>query len=163
MIVIDTSAAISLATANSLEIVLEQFDSHTTESVRQELENTAEYDDIHGTAAMAVLEHEEEYVVHLTNESTRYSSRIDQGEASCVTLAQELDADFLITDDFRALPELQHVTNSKVAISPLLLKALVKRGELENQQARERVEMVAENRDWLGFPIYRRAKRLFEE
>ncbi|OVE82869.1 hypothetical protein B2G88_19015 [Natronolimnobius baerhuensis] len=48
-IVIDTSAFISLATADSVEMVLEEYDVQTTETILEELVETAEYDDVHGT------------------------------------------------------------------------------------------------------------------
>ncbi|MFB6197135.1 MAG: hypothetical protein ABEI52_02545, partial [Halobacteriaceae archaeon] len=72
------------------------------------------------------------------------------------------DADFLITDDLRALPELQTVASSKVAISPIVLKALVQRDVLTQEEALEKLDELAEQRDWLGTPIYRRAKNLFD-
>lgn len=51
MIVADTSALISLATAGVLDIVLAEFDVHTTDTVIEELEDTARFDDAHGAGA----------------------------------------------------------------------------------------------------------------
>lgn len=163
MIVADTSALISLATADVLSLVAREFDLHTTELVCEELENTAEYDDVHGRAATKVLGERSHFSVHEATEPAFESSRVDPGEGSCVALVRDLDAGFLVTDDFRALPELRNLVAAEVAISPILLKALVKRGVLEPDDARERVDLLAENRDWLGTPIYRRARVLFEE
>ena len=162
MIVADTSALITLATADTLQTVLTEFDVHTTETVIQELEETAEYNDIHGDAAIETLNQKDSFTIHNSEGSGFESSRIDSGEASCITLIQEQEAEFLITDDLRALPELQSLVDAKVAISPIILKALVKRGALTSKEAVERVEQLAEARDWLGKPIYRRAQRLFE-
>jgi len=64
----------------------------------------------------------------------------------------------LITDDLRALPELQTVVEAKVAISPILLKALVERNVIDEEEALEKLEEAAENRSWLKSTIYRRAK-----
>ena len=163
MIVIDTSAFVSLATAEIVPLVLEEFDVHTTETVLQELAETGEYDGVHGRAATAVLDAKPAYTVHDTAEPKLETSRIDRGEASCVTLCQELEADFLLTDDLRALPELQNLTEARVAISPVMVNALVKRGCLTEEEAKNRVETVAENRDWLESPIYRRAQDLFSD
>lgn len=163
MIVVDTSAFVSLEVAGSLSLVLEEFDVHTTESVMTELEETASHDDVHGLAAESVLEKRESFSRHPIEEPTLETSRIDTGEASCVRCCQQFDAEFLITDDFRALPELQRLTAARVAISPIVLEALVKRDVLEKQAALERLEAMAENRDWLGSPIYRRAQRLFDQ
>lgn len=161
MIVIDTSAFISLATADTLDLVLEEYDVQTTEIILEELAETSEYDDVHGRAATDVLEAKREYTIHDTPEPELETSRIDRGEASCVDLCRELSADFLITDDLRALPELQNLTDALVAISPIMVKALVKRNRLTESEAKSRVETLAENRDWLGSPIYRRAQNLF--
>ncbi|WP_265110719.1 hypothetical protein [Halosolutus halophilus] len=163
MIVADTSALISLATAEVDELVFAEFEVETTRTVIRELEDTAEYDDPHGRAAQRVLDHRAQFTVHDVAGGGFQSSRIDRGEASCATLAHQLEPAFLLTDDLRALPELQNVTAAQVALSPIVLRALVKRGALENGEARERLEQIAAARDWLGAPIYRRATRLFEE
>ncbi|RJT07542.1 hypothetical protein [Halococcus sp. IIIV-5B] len=162
MIVADTSALITLATADSLRLVLDEFDVHTTDTVIEELKKTAEYDDVHGKAATEVLSQKEQMTVHATGDADFESSRIDSGEATCVSLTRELNAGFLITDDLRALPELQQLVEAQVALPPIVHKALVKRGELTDENARERIEELADARDWLGRPIYRRAMRLFD-
>ncbi|MFB6228220.1 MAG: hypothetical protein ABEH88_06570 [Halobacteriales archaeon] len=161
MIVADTSSLISLTTADTLKPFLSEFDVHTTETVIEKLEDTSQYQDPHGEAAQTVLEHREKLNIHDVGDLKFQSSRIDPGEASCSLLTRELDADFLITDDLRALPELQTLVNTRVAISPIVLKALVQRGVLEQEEAMNRLDELAETRDWLGAPIYRRAQQLF--
>ena len=163
MIVVDTSAFVSLATVDTLSAVLEEYDVHTPATVVTELEETADYRDVHGQAATKVLETKSAFTIHTVPEPELVSSRIDHGEASCVRLSRELEADFLLTDDLRALPELQNVTKAQVALSPIMLKALVKRNRLSGGEARDRLETLAEKRDWLGSPIYRRARDLFDE
>lgn len=163
MLVLDTSAFVSLAVADTLEDLFGEFDVRTTERVIEELEATAEYDDPHGTGAAAVLGRDGEPTVHEVGVPTFESSRIDEGEASCVAICERLDPAFLVTDDLRALPELQALVQSRVAISPIVLRALVKRGRIDDQEARARLQRLAATRDWLGAPIYRRAERLFEE
>lgn len=163
MIVADTSSLISLATTDILPILLEEFDIHTTETVIQELEETQTYDDLHAEAADTVLNHVDQITVHKMDNAEFYSSRVDRGEGSCALLTKQLDTDFLITDDLHALPELQTVADSKVAISPIVLKALAQRGTLTREEAVEKLDQLADNRDWLGAPIYQRAKNLFDE
>ena len=162
MIVADTSALISLETADVLSLVLEEFDVHTTGTVATELEKTAGYEDVHGEAATRVLDALGQSTIHEIQGQRFESSRIDSGEESCLHLTEELHADFLVTDDLRALPELQVLTEAQVAISPIVLRALVKRDVFTNEEAVERLEQIAQTRDWLGTPIYRRAKNLFE-
>jgi predicted nucleic acid-binding protein len=161
MIVADTSALLSLASTDLLETFLSEFDVRTTDTVIQELEETASYDDRHGDAAHAVLNNSDRIPTHSAPEPFT-SSRVDRGEGSCATLANSEGAEFLITDDLRALPELQTVTDAQVAISPIVLKALVQRGVLEQDEAVERLDELAEQRDWLGAPIYRRARSLLD-
>ena len=161
MIVADTSSLISLTTANTLELLLTEFDVHTTEPVLKELEDTSQYNDPHAQAAQLVLQYQDQLTIHEAEDQGFQSSRIDHGEASCIQLTRKLDADFLITDDLRALPEIQPLTDARVAISPIVLKALMKRGVLQKEEALDRLEELAETRDWLGAPIYRRAKKLF--
>ena len=154
MIVADTSALVSLTSVDLLSTFLTEFHVHTTDTVVDELEATGRYEDRHGTAANSVLDHRDRIEVHQIEEAFT-SSRVDEGEGGCAALTEELDVAFLLTDDLRALPELQTVADAQVAISPIVLKALVERNVLE-------LDELAEQRDWLGAPIYRRAKQLFE-
>lgn len=163
MIVADTSALISLTSADCLDLLLEEFDVQTTALVFEELEQTASYADRHGEAATMILEQEARLPHRTVGSDVPETSRIDRGEGSCIVLANEQSADFLVTDDLRALPELQQLTEARVAISPIVLKALVNRGVLERETAIQRLDEVAETRDWLEAPIYRRAMQLFED
>lgn len=163
MIVADTSALISLATADTIDVVLDEFEVHTTETVVEELRATADYDDASAEGADSVLSQKERLTIHSVDASELDSSRIDEGEESCALLARQEDAAFLITDDLRALPELRPLITAEVAISPIVLKALVKRDVYTLARARTELEQIAANRDWLEAPIYRRAEALFEE
>jgi len=44
-----------------------------------------------------------------------------------------------------------------------LLRALVERDTIGAAKARERLDDLAESRDWLGAPIYHRARELFDD
>jgi predicted nucleic acid-binding protein len=162
MIVADTSALLSVTTIDLLETFLTEFDVHTTETVLDELDETADYDDTHGKATATVLTHSDQITIHDVEAEPFESSRIDAGEGTCALLTNELEADFLITDDLRALPELQAVVDANLAISPIVLRALVQRDVLERDAAEEMDDLLTQERNWLGAPIYRRAKDLFE-
>jgi len=144
MIVADTSALITLASTDVLKLVLEEFDVHTSKLVIEELEDTAEYNDSHGKAANRVLKHRDRFTLHEASQTEFQSSRVDQGEGSCADLARKHEADFLITDDLRALPELQTLSNTQVAISPIVLKALVTGDVLDKEKALEKLDQLAE-------------------
>lgn len=162
-VVVDTSAFISLAVGDVLDQTLTAFDVVTTPTVIEELEATAEYDDRHGTAATTVLDRANEVTVHDATGTTFETSRVDAGEASCVAAARQRDAAFLVTDDYRALPELQGLVDAEVAVSPIVLRALVKRDVISAEKAETAFERIAAGRDWLDAPIYRYARRLFDE
>lgn len=162
MIVADTSALISLATTDVLTVVLDEFDIHTTQAVQAELEETAAFDDADGTAAQRVIDAGDAITLHEAT-ATMESSRIDHGEGTCIRLVLETDAPFLITDDLRALPELEAAVDATVALSPIVLRALVEGDVIEHTDATEYLDEIAENRDWLGAPIYRYAQQLFDE
>jgi len=163
MIVVDTSAFISLTAARTLDLFLEEFDVHTTETVVEELEDVAQYSDETASHAEQVLDSRDRVTVHNVEVSEYQSSRIDEGEDSCIQLTRNSDADFLITDDLRALPELQTLTETRIGISPIVLKALVQRNVLKKEEALNRLEDAAEKRDWLNAPIYRKARDLFDQ
>ncbi|WP_138007713.1 hypothetical protein [Halalkalirubrum salinum] len=162
MIVVDTSAFISIEIGDALDLVLSTYEVHTTTVVVDELRSTAAYDDSHGRAADEVLGSIERISVHDQSPSGATTTRIDAGEASCAQVVQDIDAEFLITDDLRALPELEALVDCRVAISPILLRALVTNGLLSNTEAKRRLEAIAHTRDWLGAPIYRHATELFD-
>jgi predicted nucleic acid-binding protein len=162
-VVVDTSALISLAIGNALDETLAAFDIVTTPTVIEELEEAAAYDDRHGTAATAVLQRMESLTVQEADGAPFETSRVDAGEASCVAAARTVDAAFLVTDDYRALPELQGLVDAEVAVSPIVLRALVKRDALSSADAEAAFETIAAGRDWLDAPIYRYARRLFSE
>lgn len=162
MLVVDTSAFVSLSVGDVLGIVLEEFTITTTEAVLSELEATAEYDDLHGETASDVLDARDQFTILDIDGEEYETSRVDADEASCVAAVRGTDASFLLTDDFRALPELQRLVDVEVALSPIVLRALVKRGALEDATAREAFDRIAEGRDSLEAPIYRYAQQLLE-
>lgn len=45
---------------------------------------------------------------------------------------------------------------------PIVLKALVKRGELDEKEAKKKVKVMLEARDWFETPIYEKALDIFE-
>lgn len=109
-----------------------------------------------------ILNQIDQLKIHSTKDPNLQSSQIDKGEATTIILTNELEADFLITDDLRALSELQTLVNAKAAISPIVLKALVKRNVLTKKEALKMLEQAAKNRNWLKSPIYRKDKNLFK-
>ncbi|WP_433633232.1 hypothetical protein [Halomicrococcus sp. NG-SE-24] len=162
MLVVDTSAFISLAVGDVLETVLDEFDIVTTQIIVDELEQTADYEDLHGRGATNALAYMDRVDIVDADGQDFVTSRIDSGEASCIVAVRAVDAAFLITDDYRALPELQRLVDADVALSPIVLRALIKRDALSEEEAKATLQTIAEQRDWLGAPIYRYARQLFD-
>lgn len=163
VIVADTSALLSLASGSVLDLFLGEFEVAVSKTVLQELEETSQSEDLDGASAGQVLVEEHRLEVHDVKGEHFVSSRIDKGEASCIELARDLGADFLIMDDYRALPEIEKLTaETEVAISPIVLRALMKRGLLERGKALEKLNLMGKTRDWLVRPIYEKAKGLLE-
>lgn len=162
MVVVDTSAFVSIAVGDCFELVVEEFDITTTQSVVDELETTAAYDDSHGHGATAVLEQIDQVVVREVTAPELRSTRIDIGEASCVAAVRKTNSSVLVTDDFRALPELEALVEADIVLSPVLLRRLCDRDVLTETDARAALETMATERDWLGAPIHRYARSLFE-
>jgi len=164
MLVLDTSAFISLGICDCVEILLDEFDFHTSEAVMDELEKMSGYDDLEADVAEIWLERKDQLNVHQVGEAGEFDhSKIDRGEGSCAVLARKIDAEFLITDDIRALPLLKNIASTEVVISPIVLKAVVKRGLLSDDEAKGKLEKLIENRDWFETPIYERSVELFED
>ncbi len=162
MLVVDTSAFISLGTCGLTQIFLKEFEINTSQAVIKELEEISEYDDREAKAAQEVLDQKKMIDIHEVGESGDFKhSRIDRGEGSCAVLAKNLGSDFLVTDDIRALPYLKNISSTKVVISPIVLKALVKRDVMTEKEAMRKVEIMMNARDWFETPIYEKALELF--
>ena len=91
------------------------------------------------------------------------TSRIDSGEASCLEIIDGGGCDYLLTDDFRALGEIEKQIGDAVVLSPIILKVLVMRGTIAKSEALTKLGEIARKRDWLGRPIYRYAMKYFDE
>ncbi|NIA09351.1 MAG: hypothetical protein GWP10_06395 [Nitrospiraceae bacterium] len=90
------------------------------------------------------------------------TSRIDSGEAFCLEILDGGGCDYLLTDDFRALGEIEKQIGDAVVLSPIILKVLFMRGAIGKSEALAKLGETALARDWLGRPIYRYAMRYFE-
>lgn len=163
MIILDTTAFVSLSILEILEKVIEKYSVHTTEEVVSELEEIAEEQDYLAEAAKEVLQNKEAVNIHQTGFDRFQTSRIDSGEASCLALTREIDADFLLTDDLQAMAEIRKLSSSEVAISSMMLQAMVENNFLLKKEALNRLDKLAEKRGWMKTPIYQRAKSQLEE
>ena len=162
-LVADASALVSLASVSLLSLVLSEFIVVVSDVVVRELKEMSTYADTYGNAANEVLRNIDRIKVKKASNYQRFkTSRIDAGEASCMEIIESGEQDYLLTDDFRALGEIEKQIGEKVVLSPIILKVLVIRGIIDKSEALAKLNEMAEKRDWLGRPIYRYAKKYFE-
>ena len=163
-LVADASALVSLASVSLLSLVLSEFIVVVSDVVVRELKEMSTYADTYGNAANEVLRNIDRIKVKKASNYQRFkTSRIDAGEASCMEIIESGEQDYLLTDDFRALGEMEKQIGEKVVLSPIILKVLVIKGIIDKSEALAKLNEMAEKRDWLGRPIYRYAKKYFEE
>ncbi|GEM_PF-219566 len=162
-LVADTSALVSLASASLLSLVLSEFDVVVTDIVVGELDAMSTFDDTHGRAATLVLENIDSMRVLNASDYQRFmTSRIDSGEASCLEIIDGGGCDYLLTDDFKALGEIEKQIGDAVLLSPIILKVLVMRGIIGKSEALAKLGEIARKRDWLGRPLYQYAMKYFD-
>lgn len=105
-LIADSSALVSLGTAatadpDPLELCLEAYDVVAPTDIVAELEEIASDDDAHGRAATAVLDRAETFSTRTVDLDTEFP--LDDGENAAVTLANELDAELFLCDEFTHL------------------------------------------------------------
>ena len=128
-LVADASALVSLASVSLLSLVLSEFIVVVSDVVVRELKEVSTYTNTYGNAANEVLRNIDRIKVKKASNYQRFkTSRIDAGEASCMEIIESGEQDYLLTDDFRALGEIEKQIGEKVVLSPIILKVLVIRG-----------------------------------
>jgi len=90
---------------------------------------------------------------------------VDTSAFVSLALGDVLDlvtAEFEVVTTETVREELRAAVESRVALSPIVLRAAVQRGALGEAEARAAFETISEGRDWLEAPIHRYARELFE-
>jgi len=151
-----------------LDLILKEFQIVVSDLVIEELKKTSKYQDEDGKAAKKVLEKADLLEIRGVDPEAipkLLTSQLDEGEASCVILAQAKDIPALISDDFKAMHQLQYYARKykfDLGLGAVLIHALVMRGALSKAEALKSVERIAAKRDWIGRPIYRTYRRMLE-
>ncbi len=165
-LVLDTSSLVSLVHGDLLDRTLVEFRVIISNVVRDELQQMSAFDDADGRAAtdvLARLDDLDQRTVEQAEVEPLRTSKIDAGEASCVVLAQAPDVAALISDDVDAMHQMQAYANKygfDLGLGAVVVHALWKRGRLSQAEALERLDRIAERRDWMGRPIYRAYRRV---
>jgi len=166
-IVADTSALVSLGVAadrapNPLDHVLEAHDLAVPEQVVSELEDTAAYDDVSGSAAEAVLDRREAFTARSVELDDAFP--LDDGENAAVGLANDLEATQFLCDEFNRLA-LVHasLTTARLLTTPTLLVLLARTGALSRPEAESTLDSIGDARSWAGNAYVARARETLRE
>lgn len=166
-LVADASALVSLGIGadndpDPLSLCLASYEVDVPTEVIQELQGIASYSDTHGLAATAVL-----------NRTTALSTRsvdldsgfpLDNGENAAVTLANEIDADLFLCDEFNHLGLIHaSLADTRLVTTPTLLSVFVRTDQLTMAEARTLLDDISAARSWEGNSYVHRARSLLEE
>ncbi|MFB6202354.1 MAG: hypothetical protein ABEI98_10140 [Halorhabdus sp.] len=165
-VVADTCALVSLAIPKAdatyetavdpdpLQYLLTGAEVSVPRQVERELHEMAGYDDIHAAAATNVLATSEHYtrVDPLDRNDTPDElpdHGLDEGETAGIVLANALDADVFLTDEFRNLARFHALLESvQLVPTPRLLRDYARTGHLRPEQARRLIDTIAPRRSW---------------
>lgn len=165
-LVADTSGLVSLGVRagtapDPLDICLDIYGVRVPSVVVEELETVASYDDDHAVAAKAVLDRTADLDVRSVDLDPDFP--LDDGENAAVTLANDLEAELCLSDEFNNLG-LMHASlaNTRLVTTPTLLAALVRRDALDADAAVAVLDEIRDVRSWDGNSYVRRARSLLE-
>lgn len=135
MIVADASGLMALGSVGVVDPFVDEFDVGTTEAAIEAIEEASARHGPIGEGARAVLAVRGRLQLVAPDGAPVETSRLDEPAGSCVALARDLGAPFLVTDERRALHELGVLVPGQVVTPPIALAALVRRGTLIRRDA----------------------------
>lgn len=170
--VADTSALVSLAVPSAdatydtdenpdpLQYLLTSCSVYVPEETIAELEDIAQYSDIHATAADNVLSAREYYTVEdpygrAWTPDERPTFGLDDGETDGIVLANVLTVDAFLTDEFGTNNfALIHAAleGPRLIPSPRLIRDYAFAGHLSTEEARALIQLIGTHRSWEGNP-----------
>jgi hypothetical protein len=171
-VVADTSALVSLAVPGAdrtydtqagpdpLRYVLTSCDVSIPPSVVTELQELAQYSDIHAAAAGNVLAARSHYEIedpyqHTATPEARPTFGLDDGETDGIVLANTLEVDGFLTDEFGGTNfALVHaaLTGPRIVPTPRLLCDYARDGHMSGEEARALIRTISPHRSWKNSP-----------
>lgn len=167
ILVADTSALVSLgivsdSTPSPLSLCLDDYDVRVPDHVVEELQEVASYDDNHGRAANAVLDGSTHYTVQSVELDAEFP--LDDGENAAVTLANEVDAELVLCDEFTRLGLIHaSLADTRLMTTPTLLSVFVRVGTLTSEDARALLDEISTSRSWEANSYVERARSLLDD
>jgi hypothetical protein len=170
--VVDTSALVSLAVPRAdpaydtttapdpLQYLLTSCDVTVPPEVVAELKELTQYQDIHSAAATNVLTAQNHYTVSNPYERTdtpdsRPTFGLDDGETDGIVLANALNVDGLLTDEFGGTNfALIHAVldEPRIVPTPRLICDYARNNHMTNTEARTLITTISSQRSWEGSP-----------
>ena len=166
-VVADTSALVSLAVPRAdatggtdapdpFQHLLTSCDVLVPSEVVSELRDITQYQNIHGAAASNVLAARSYYTVedpyaHDNIPESRPTFGLDDGETDGIVLANALDVDGFLTDEFggRNFPLLHAVLQGpRIVPTPRLISEYARNGHLTDEAARTLLTTISSHRSW---------------
>lgn len=174
--VADTSALVSLgvpsadatydveANPDPLQYLLTSGSVYVPEEVIAELEDIAQYSDVHASAAANVLAAREYYTAEDPYSlegapDERPTFGLDDGETDGIVLANVLSVDAFLTDEFGSNNfALIHAAleGPRLVPSPRLIRDYALAGHLSPEEARKLIQCIGTHRSWEGNPYVER-------
>lgn len=166
VIVADTNVLVNLATPvvdqrenapsgeDPLKTVLIAYDVHVPSAVLGELTDIAAGDDLLGTAAGLVLSAADRLTVSEVENGIvpEVAHALDDGEARCIALANSIDADMFVTDEFNSfkyqLISLAINDRNSLFTTPHLLCVLAVHGLLDARYVDHALSYYSETKHW---------------
>lgn len=170
LLVADTSAVVSLGTADEagtvdpLDALCTEHQLVIPERVQAELAETASYDDIHATAAQAVLDQIADGHIEVQRSRLDDAFPLDNGENAAVALANDIGAAIMLCDEFDQLGLIHaSLTGPRLATTPSLLSRFVIDGVLHPSDAVDCLDAIATARSWDANRYVQRARDTLHE
>ncbi|WP_070364757.1 hypothetical protein [Halodesulfurarchaeum formicicum] len=165
-LVADTSALVSLGVVSNqdpspLSLAFEHYEFHIPNEVESELHDVAAYTDTHGQAATAILGNIQ--AITIENASLDQEFPLDDGENAAVTLANDLDAELFLCDEFNKLGLIHaSLADTRLLTTPTLLSVLVNDGALSSSAARNALDTISDARSWETNAYVQRARTILD-
>ena len=181
-VVADTSALVSLGVPRAderydtdsdpdpLQYLLTSCTVSVPPEVVSELCDIAQYQDIHGAAASNVLASQDHYAVEDPYQrpetpDSRPTFGLDDGETDGIVLANALDVDGFLTDEFGGTNfALVHavLTGPRIVPTPRLICDYARGGHMSNEQGRALITVISPHRSWDNSPYVTQLLHLLE-
>ena len=181
-VVADTSALVSLAVPRAdaaydtdaapdpLQYLLTSCDVSVPPEVVAELRDMAQYQDIHGAAASNVLAARTYYTIDDPYErdgtpDARPTFGLDDGETDGIVLANALDVDGFLTDEFGGTNfALIHAVlrGPRIVPTPRLLCDYARNDHMTHEEARTLIVTISPHRSWENSPYVTQLLALLE-